>query len=136
MPALDAAAAGGGDVLGREVMGYLPIDITNRATIQRMAALPYYGQAEAIIRLKDEFWKVDPEAEHLFEVRLERSDCDCNCPNCYSVELKTVRIEAYSAEEAESKAQDEHPDWEVFGVRLPQDWRKRIPEDFQERTPA
>ncbi|QVJ07662.1 hypothetical protein L7H23_01120 [Sphingopyxis sp. BSN-002] len=95
----------------------MKIDFTRPATIHALAALPYFGQAEAVIRRIDPFWKVDLSEPVPFKVELSRG-CDCDCPHCMYSEDKAVTVYARSEEEAMEIAEEEHGDWEAVRARL------------------
>ncbi len=93
------------------------IDLTASLAVKRLAELPFYGQAEAIIRRVDPYWKVDLTEPHVWDVRL-RQDCDCDCPNCDYYETKTVQVEAVDEDAAILAAEDAHLDWEVDEAKM------------------
>lgn len=93
------------------------LDFTDPATLQKLAALPYYGFAEALIRRVDPKWKVEPC--HLFDVKLERGgeDCPlCGCSCSAPCEVKNLTIEAEDEDEAERIAERDNKGWFVVKV--------------------
>jgi hypothetical protein len=89
----------------------LHFDFTKAETLRRLADLPRYGWAEALIRRVDPLWKAGDCLS--FKVSLERGDE--GCPNCggaccgdYSdLERKTLLVDAASAESALDEAEQE-----------------------------
>ena len=103
----------------------LRVDFTKAETLRRLADLPRYGWAEALIRRVDPLWKTSGCLS--FEVSMERGDegCpDCGgacCGDYADLERKTVSVAAVSIESALKVAEQEMLDkgetgWEAVSA--------------------
>ena len=88
------------------------VDFAKPETLHKLAALPFYGQAEAVVR------RIDPPA--VWTVQLERwtSDHDKPCPHCGGYDgdwtdrqTKKVEVVASSEDEAERLAMVDNKGW-------------------------
>jgi hypothetical protein len=110
------------------------IDFTNPATARALAAMPFDGQAAALIRRVDPYWKIDLPAE--FDVVMERGKekscptCGCDCGNFGDFERKSVTVFASSEDEAEELALQEFEGWVVFCVTPPKPPEIKIPDEL------
>lgn len=104
----------------------LHLDFTKRETLQRMAELPHYGWAEALVRRIDPLWKVRPEEPVAFRVTVERGSDGCNkcdgecCGDVGDLERKQITVEAWDDESARAAAEEQMRaatgllDWEAM----------------------
>jgi len=107
---------------------YRAIDLSNADFLREVAALPFYGQAQQIVRMRDPLWKSEIGEPRIFKVSIEKV-CGCNCPHCIEEESKTVDVEAVSGEQAAALAEAEYSEWEIIDVRLPR-CGCEVPDDF------
>lgn len=107
------------------------------ATLKKLAALPFYGMAEAAVRTVDPLWKVILPA--VFIVKMERENVieGETCPHCGSdegewseTETQTVKVEAVSEEDARKTAEFENPDWYVKRVEFPKPMSSLVPPEY------
>jgi hypothetical protein len=118
-------------------MGRYSVDYTAPETIKLMAALPFYGQAEALIRAIDPLWKTELGEPREWEVMLEKWH-GCNCCYC-EPETKFLTIEALTGAEAQEIAETQNDGWEVSRVRLPPappfaEPRITVPDEFHDKA--
>ncbi len=101
-------------------MGAISLDFTKPETLHKMAALPHYGWAEALVRRVNPYWHA-PDGPYQFKVDLQDGEetdecptCGCTCGNYEApVFKKHVWIEASNEEEAREIAETENPGWEA-----------------------
>ena len=115
----------------------LHLDFTDPATLHKMAALPAYGWAEALVRRVDPWWHA-PEGPYWFKVDLADADEAAECPHCgcscgnYSAPVirKQVWVEAQTVDDAEALAEAENAGWVVECVHPPKFPTAEIPEEY------
>jgi hypothetical protein len=107
------------------------LDFTNPETLHKLAALPFYGYAEALVRRIDPWWHA-PEPPYTFMVHLGR-DKTCSCCGQRCEEEKTVEVEAADTEAAEEIALAANKGWFVFGISNPKFPTVDVPAKFLEQ---
>lgn len=111
----------------------ISLDFTSAETLHKLAKLPHYGWAEALVRRVDPLWKFPLEGPLTFTVKLERGEescphCGCSCNSL--LERKTVEIEAEVAEDAERIAEKENKGWFAVSAELPPVAQATVPEEY------
>lgn len=104
------------------------IDFTQPETLHKLAALPFYGYAEALVRRVDPYWHA-PEPPYTYKVHLGQSERCCSCGH-YDEKHKVVLIEASNEEEAETIAARENKGWFVASVDTPKFPTASVPERY------
>lgn len=108
-------------------------------SLRRVADLPYFGQAEAVLRRLDPWWHVAGELR-TYSVHFEREvdgkcpTCGCDCGEWSDTDDETVEVEARSPEEAEELAKAIMADragWEFVSVGKPSLPKIALPDEFQ-----
>jgi hypothetical protein len=111
------------------------IDFTSPATLQKLADLPHFGMAEALVRRIDPWWHA-PEPPYKFRVEIvsvEESECPtCGCDCCYESEVSDViEVVAANEDEALDLAAAECPSaWSVQGILPPKFPTATVPPEF------
>lgn len=106
----------------------MTLDFTQPSTLHKLAALPFYGYAEALVRRIDPYWHA-PEPPYTYRVVVFRSERCCSCGQDKE-ESKTLLIEAHDADEAEDIARLENKGWYVGTVQHPKFPSADIPKHF------
>lgn len=78
------------------------LDFRDPELIKQAATFPFYGQAMALVRVANPFWKLDDNVEHSWKVRFSINLHDCNCEYC--AETKVVSVLACTPKDAEDAA--------------------------------
>ena len=92
------------------------LDFTDPKTLRKLADLPRYGWAQALVRRAYPLWGVSPDELVTFRVRVERGDEGCpycdgrGCGEIRDYVSKTITVEATSEEAALEAAEQEMAD--------------------------
>ena len=111
------------------------VDYRSAEMLQKIAALPYYGQAIAVLRRVDPFWKFETGELREFLVvgyRYEEAECPtcgCDCGGYEAQKSKDFLIEAVTAEEAIEIAEIQHKGYSEFEVKPPR-YPADLPKEF------
>lgn len=119
-------------------MGAICLDFTNPATLHKLAALPAYGWAEALVRRVNPYWHA-PDGPYRFKVDLvdgeeidECPHCGCSCGHYEAppVLKKYEWVEAETEDEAREAAETENPGWEAVYVHPPKFPTAEVPDEY------
>lgn len=115
----------------------MTLDFTDPATLHKLAALPAFGWAEALVRKVDPWWHA-PEGPYSFKVAMVDGEETDECPTCgctcgkYSspVARMVVWVEAETEEQAETIAEAENPGWFADCVHPPKFPSADVPDEY------
>jgi hypothetical protein len=109
------------------------------AALRRLASLPHFGQAEAILRKLDPWWHFAGELRTyrvVFECEVDGTcpTCGCDCGEWSETEDEEVEVEARSPEEAEELAtaiMAPRAGWYFVSVVKPKPRDVELPDDLR-----
>jgi hypothetical protein len=108
--------------------------------VRFLAAMPFCGQADVLIRTIDPWWRIVGElrtykVSFVREIDGECPTCGCDCGEYTDTERKTIEVEARSPEAAEERAQSimdrRELGWEFVSVEKPRPPKIKMPPEIE-----